>query len=72
MGRGRKVGINGPGHMTKMSTTPIFGKNLQKSSSAEPEVPCCLNKACSIRNANSLKNYINFIKLYIVPLIRGY
>ena len=23
--------INGPGHMTKMAATPIYGKNLQKS-----------------------------------------
>ena len=27
--------INGPGHMTKMATTPIYGKNLQKSSPIE-------------------------------------
>ena len=26
------VYINGPGHMTKMATMPIYGKNLQKSS----------------------------------------
>ena len=25
---GTKVCINGPGHMTKMATTPIYGKNL--------------------------------------------
>ena len=31
---GTKVCINGPGHMTM----PIYGKNLQKSSSPEPEV----------------------------------
>ena len=24
---------NGPGHMTKMATMPIYGKNLKKSSS---------------------------------------
>ena len=33
-----KVYINGPGHMTKMAAMPIFGKNLKKSSSPEPEV----------------------------------
>ena len=33
---GTKVCINGPGHMTKMATTPIYGKNLKKSSSPEP------------------------------------
>ena len=34
---GRKVYINGPGHMTKMAAIPIYGKNLKKSS-PEPEV----------------------------------
>ena len=33
---GTKVCINGPGHMTKMATMPIYGKNLKKSSSPEP------------------------------------
>ena len=26
---------NGPGHMTKMAATPIYGKNLKQSSSLE-------------------------------------
>ena len=34
---GTKVYINGPGHMTKMAAMPIYGKNLRKSSSPEPE-----------------------------------
>ena len=34
---GMKVYINGPGHMTKMAAMPIYGKNLEKSSSPEPE-----------------------------------
>ena len=25
---GTEVGINGPGHMTKMAATPIYGKNI--------------------------------------------
>ena len=29
---GTKVCINGPGHMTKMAATSIYGKNLKKSS----------------------------------------
>ena len=39
---GTKVYINGPGHMTKMAAMPIYiyGKNLKKSSSPEPEVLC--------------------------------
>ena len=32
---GTKVYINGPGHMTKMAATPIYGKNLQKTSPTE-------------------------------------
>ena len=35
---GTKVCINGPGHMTKMAAMPIYGKNLKKSSSQEPDV----------------------------------
>ena len=35
---GTKVYINGPGHMTKMAAMPIYGKNLKKSFSPEPEV----------------------------------
>ena len=35
---GRKVYKNGPGHMIKMAAMPIYGKNLKKSSSPEPEV----------------------------------
>ena len=32
-----KVCSNGPGHMTKMAAISIYGKNLKKSSSAEPK-----------------------------------
>ena len=35
---GKKVYINCPGHMTKMAAMPIYGKNLKKSSSPEPDV----------------------------------
>ena len=35
---GMKVCINGPGHITKMATTSIYGKNLQKTSSPEAKV----------------------------------
>ena len=34
---GTKVYINGPDHMSKMAAMPIYGKNLKKSSSPEPE-----------------------------------
>ena len=45
---GTKVCINGPGHMTKMAATPIYGKNLKKSSSPEPGGRFPQNLACSI------------------------
>ena len=35
---GRKVYINPLGHMTQMAAIPIYGKNLKKSSSPEPDV----------------------------------
>ena len=31
-----KIFEHDPGHMTKMAAMPIYGKNLQKSSSPEP------------------------------------
>ena len=34
---GTKVYSNGPGHMTKVAATPVYGKNLKKSSSSEPK-----------------------------------
>ena len=34
---GTIVCSNGPGHMTKMATIPIYGENLKKSSSLEPK-----------------------------------
>ena len=32
---GTKVCSNGPGHMTKMATMPIYGKNLLKNQKAD-------------------------------------
>ena len=52
---GTKVYINGPGHMTKMAAMPIYGKNLLKSSSPEPEVLWSWNLACSIGDSSSTK-----------------
>ena len=34
---GTKICSNGPGHMTKMATMPIYGQNLKKSFSPEPK-----------------------------------
>ena len=33
---GTNVYISNPGHMNKMAATPIYGKNLLKSSTPEP------------------------------------
>ena len=38
MGRGKIDFINGPRHMTKIAAMPIYGKNIKKSTSPEPEV----------------------------------
>ena len=37
MGWGTYVCSNGPRHMTKMATMPIYGKHLKNSSSPEPK-----------------------------------
>ena len=38
--REAKICSNGPGFMTKMAAMPIYGKNLQKSTSLEPFGRC--------------------------------
>ena len=38
-GRGTKYYSNGPGHLTKMASMPIYGKTFKKSSSLEPKCP---------------------------------
>ena len=43
-----RVCSNGPGHMTKMATMPIYGKNLKKSSSPEPKSRWPRNLVCNI------------------------
>ena len=40
------------GHMTKMAATPIYGKNLQKSSSPEPAGRFSRNLVCSIGDSS--------------------
>ena len=47
---GTKVHINGPGHMTKMAATPIYGKNPSKSL-PEPAGRFSRNLECSIGDA---------------------
>ena len=43
-----KIYTNELGHMTKMATMPIYGKNLKKSSSPEPIDQWPGNLICSI------------------------
>ena len=43
-----KVCSNGPGHMTKMATMPIYGKNLKKSFFSGIKRPVTLKVVCSI------------------------
>ena len=45
---GTKVCSNGQGHMTKMAATPIYGKNLKKSSPPEPKGRWPWKLVCSI------------------------
>ena len=40
------------GHMTKMATTPIYGKNPSKSSSPEPAARFSRNLVCSIGDSS--------------------
>ena len=48
---GTKVCINGPGHMTKLAVMSIYGKNLKKSHSPEPEGRFPRNLLCSIADS---------------------
>ena len=50
---GIKVCISGPGHMSKMAATPIYGENLKKSSSPEPVGGFPRNMGCSIEDSLS-------------------
>ena len=52
---GTKVCSNGPGHMTKMAATPIYGKNLKKSSSPEPKGRWPWKLVCSIGCSSTTK-----------------
>ena len=40
---GTNICSDGPGHMTKMATMPIYGKNLKKSSFFGTKRPMTLN-----------------------------
>ena len=51
---GKKVYIFGPGHMTKMATMPMYGKNLKKSSFSD-----CLKTWFVAFGELFFKDYIN-------------
>ena len=52
---GTKACSNGPGHMIKMATMPIYCKNLWKSSSLEPKGRWPWNLVCSIEYSSTTK-----------------
>ena len=52
---GTKVWSNGLGHMTKMATTLIYGKNLKTSSSLEPKGQWPWKLVCSIGYSSTTK-----------------
>ena len=54
---GTKVYSNGTGQMTKMAAMPIYGKNLKKSSSAEPK-------------ADDLENWYAASAARLLPILR--
>ena len=54
--------INGPGHMTKMAATSIYGKNPFRSSSPEPESQWPWDLVCSIGDVGHTK----FVKMMIL------
>ena len=56
---GTKLCSNGHGHMTKMATMPICGKNLKKSSSPEPKGWWPWNLVCSIGCSKYFQFYSN-------------
>ena len=56
---GMKVCSNGPGYMTKMAATPIYGKNLKKSSSPEPNGQWPWKLVCSIGCWSTTKFFSN-------------
>ena len=49
--REMKIYTNGPGHMTKMATTPIFGKNPSKIFS-RISGPIAVNLVCKILDSS--------------------
>ena len=53
-GGGTKVCSNGPGHMTKMAAMPLYGKNLNKSSSLEPKCQWPWKLVCNIGYSSTL------------------
>ena len=53
---GTKVSSNGPGHMIKVATMPIYGKNFKKSSSPEPKGRWPWNLVCSIGCLSTTKS----------------
>ena len=67
---GMKVCSNSPGHMIKMAAIPIYGKNLQESSSPEPKGRWPWNLVCSIGCLSTTK-FIQMMTLGCpLPILR--
>ena len=56
---GKKVNINGLGHMTKMAATPIYGKNLNKNFSYRTNSPMIMKLGMEHYVLKLYKVYIN-------------
>ena len=65
-----KVCSNGPGHMTRMAAMPIYGKNVNKSSSPEAKDRWRWNLVCSI-GCSSTTKFIQMMTLgWPIPILR--
>ena len=70
LGTGLQVYSNSLGHMTKMATMPIYGKNFKKSSSLEPKGQWPWNLICGI-GCSSTTKYVQMMTLgWPWPILR--
>ena len=59
LGRGNKVCSNGPGHMTKMAATPIYGKNPLKIFFSRTRIPMTLGLGMKHCGCSAYQVYSN-------------
>ena len=68
-----KVYINGPGHMTKMTAMPIYGKNLKKSSLQNQksyDLETAIFHGC--KNDNFHLKFFDYFHIFAQNIDRGY